>query len=404
MKLQYPTRSLTWGKEPLSDNYLSGRCDMMIEIFNQNGTLIKRKINRGGGVHPENNHTEPDLDISDNEIITVKFYNLSTIRLPIQLMIINSQSDDDEPSLFPRGEVNGNGSVDNSNIPLWATVLAGQKATMRFRASLNTHSWWRINCNAWFFNTDIENPNRLSSKNPNDSTDYNANKGGLSIVYENSKIRWSDGDIDINEHIVIDNSPTLPTESGVVANPWYVAQTSQCDIPEISIVLSPSKSIFNVGENLSISCNANNATHYQLYKDNQKIGIQQEFDIFTIQSVNQNSSGTYQVEAINICGSGKTSSSQRSNSISITVQANTTGFLLQFDPIVLGNCEGEQVEYSYSPTITDGTDPTLVWASEITVQSEGTYRFFIRLVNNHSIWSSTGLINTSEITQTYIVQ
>lgn len=63
-------------------------------------------------------------------------------------------------------------------------------------------------------------------------------------------------------------------------------------------------------------------------------------------------------------------------------------------------CQGEIVEYSFSETIADITSSSLVWSQAIVLPNHSNYKFFARLVTNHSVFATTPTTNSALFSKT----
>jgi hypothetical protein len=224
MNVQIPVSSLTWCKNINSETYMSARAGMLLELWNEdNNTLIERRWNRNGGVFGDDNHpTGSDKTVTDGTILRLVVYNLSRNKLPMQVIVFNSDTstppnDTNKPSTFPKGMVNGNGAVSGpSAIPLHKAIVGGEKVEMRFVLSATTHNWWKINCNCTFLSGD-----GFTATNPNNGINYGADF--FNLDYYGGNIRWNNPDISPDNQNFFANTPTWATESGTASNDWYVS-------------------------------------------------------------------------------------------------------------------------------------------------------------------------------------
>lgn len=213
MKLSVPTKCLTWGFNYGTTNYSAVRVGVLIEIWNdETNTLLERRWDVSGGVHPDNNHPEgSELYIGDGTRVRLVVRNISKNNFPCQVQVFKSDTPNtNDFNTYPTGKVNG---IDNQL--LYKQIIGGQSVTMIFQLSANAYNWWKINTLAWFTN------GTQFTSNPPDATSY---ADSFPLVYVNGNIRWENTLItNQNDRVLLPNTTTWATESGTEANPFYQA-------------------------------------------------------------------------------------------------------------------------------------------------------------------------------------
>ncbi len=216
MKLSVPTKCLTWGFNHGSTNYSAVRVGVLIEVWNdETNTLIERRWDVDGGVHPDDNHPNgSELYIGDGTRIRLVVRNISKNNFPCQVMIfnsdINTNGNSNDYGTYPIGTVDG-----VTNQKLHKQLIGGQSTTIIFTLSANTHGWWKINTLAWFTN------GTQFTSNPPDATVY---ADTFSLVYAGGNIRWANPLLtNQNDQVLLPNTQTWATESGTLTNPFYQA-------------------------------------------------------------------------------------------------------------------------------------------------------------------------------------
>lgn len=192
-----------------------------------------------------------------------------------------------------------------------------------------------------------------------------------------------------NIGLSIDTSVTSAigyTKSGNV----FSLSTSLCPLPQITIVASDT--LIKVGGVLTLSANANNATSYQWYKDNQIILGAIE-DTYVKNNCNLSDVGKYYCKAINDCGSPNTASQANSNEITIGLASN---LFISFPVTLQGSCNGG-VERGYSTTNNINSVTKWYAGEDIPLTQHGNYYFFARMIANNAEYVVTGLINTETL-------
>ena len=231
MKIYVPTSSLTWCKNINSATYMSARASMLLELWNEDtNTLIERRWDRNGGVFGDNNHPEgSDITVPDGTILKLVAYNLSKNKLPMQVIVFNSDTTNtNSPTTFPKGMVNGAGAISGSSaLTLQKEIIGGQKVEMRFQATTVSQNWWKININCFWLSGA-----EFTTTNPNDGIDYGADFFNLS--YYGGNIRWNNPSISSGNQIFFPNTSTWPTESGTASNNWYDANNGNVDCSVIT--------------------------------------------------------------------------------------------------------------------------------------------------------------------------
>lgn len=100
--------------------------------------------------------------------------------------------------------------------------------------------------------------------------------------------------------------------------------------------------------------------------------------------------GTYRFKAVNIYGQ----ISEFSSVVNV-IAPTQNGITLFVESEIFGACIGEEFEYSFSETITDVNSTSLVWSNTIVLPANSSYRFFARLLNDHSVNYTSSLINST---------
>lgn len=497
MTLSAPTKSLTWCKNIGVETYMDARAGFLMEIYNETtSTLIERRWDKNGGVFGDNNHpVGSEKTIATNDIITVTIYHLGLNKLPMQVIIFNSDTTDtNDYSTFPTGIVNGVGSVGAGSTKLHKKLIGGEKVVMRFQATANTFNWWKINCNCLF-----EIGTTFTATNPNDGVDYSATF--FQLDYYGGNIRWG------NNEAFFPNATTWNTEISTDANPWYKVEGTQnpcskltnglllstwnnagdgvltllnqpfqtwdfgwggyrvlkvikfkpdgitphwfevrgkdaykqfpyavnidgtetdctnllganiglsadttvldatgymydngvfktassvCDTPTVGITANGNKKF--VGENLTLTANGSNITHYQWYKNNAIIAGATS-NLYVKNEATADDAGIYYCKVFNNCGGVSATAERNSETITVSVDF---GIVVIIDGEIL--CQdhiGQPLEFGYS-NIQDILS-VAKWTTnkEVSVYAHGNYYFFARIVSEPTIFYRTELINTN---------
>lgn len=482
---------------------MDARTGFLMEIYNETtSTLIERRWDKNGGVFGENNHpTGSDKTIATNDIITLTIYNLGLNKLPMQVIVINSDtSDTNDYSTFPTGIVNGIGSVSGGSTKLHKKIIGGEKVVMRFQATANTYSWWKINCNCVF-----ESGTTFTSTNPDDGIDYGANF--FQLDYYGGNIRWANPNIPTGEQTFFPNSTTWNTEISTDVNYWYKAEGTQnpcskltnglllstwnnsgdgvltllnqpfqtwdfgwsgyrvlkvikfkpdgitphwfelrgkdayknfpyavgidgtetdctnllganiglagdttvleatgyiydngvfktagqvCTTPTVGITANGLKKF--VGENLTLTANGSDITHYQWYKNNAIIAGATS-NLYVKNEVTIDDVGIYYCKVLNNCGGVSATSEKNSETLTVSVDF---GIVVIIDAEIL--CEdhqGQALEYAYSSSQDVLSVENWSTSKEVSLFSHGNYYFFTRIVSEPTVIYRTELINTN---------
>lgn len=214
MTLYSPTKSITLCKLPASESYMPARAAMLLEVWNETtNTLLLRRWDKDGGGLGENNHpTGSEISIPVGVTIKVVVYNLSLNKLPMQVVIYNSDIYPNvyTPVTFPTGIVDGSGSLSGGSTRLYKQIIGGESTVMKFTST--SKSWWKINLNCMFYSSGT-----LVNDNPNNGTDYGANF--YNLTYTPSVITW-DSPL-VGTKIQFTNTTSWNTHNGTATNPFY---------------------------------------------------------------------------------------------------------------------------------------------------------------------------------------
>jgi hypothetical protein len=223
--IYYPKFAITWAKKLGLEEYSLSRSGMLIEIWDETPStpvLLKRLWDKNGGTFGDNNHPDgASLSVADNSIIKVVLYHLANHNIPMQAIVINSDTgiisgtDSNIPSTYPKGIVDGAGTIDASTVPLYKAVVAGASTVFKFKAApQSTNSWYKINCNILFGNVS-----GLTMTDPNNGTVYGTEI--FQLDYYGGNIRWPNPSLSSGNQAFLENTALWPTENSFSENQWY---------------------------------------------------------------------------------------------------------------------------------------------------------------------------------------
>jgi hypothetical protein len=315
--LGVPNKSLTWtNKIGISEN-MDERASILLELY-VNDTLVRRQWNKDGGVHGDDNHTGNGIVVNVDDIIEFRIYNLSLNRLPMQIIVMNGDTTNtNNINSFPTGMVDGNGSVDGSSVKLHKTLIGGQKTIMRFKASSVANSWWKINCNCVF----LESNGNMTPVNPNNGIDYGADF--FQLDYSGGNIRWNNPTISAGNQIVLPNTATWATANGQETNYWYNSGSNACASPT-ALSISPTGTLNKlVGESITLTASATGtALRYQWIKDGFFEIPNATNATLTVSNLTTTNAGTYKCRIYNDCGGGVVSPTAETAEVTVNVTSS----------------------------------------------------------------------------------